>query len=314
MARSYDRFGIGGTDPAQVALATGVALLMIWVAAETATAMAYVGGLFVAAGFLLGPAAPLGGLVGLVLHDLIRGAIGYPTLTLATWILVFTGLVAWLTGPTTTTSERLGGRSVLRERSNDILLIATAGTYGTAVTAWLVMLLGRERFYTAALDFLPGVVVAAGISAAGLITADAIRRLGASPERDGPLGRLSFEPERLDRDGSAGRTSAALVGTFLIGVAWVGSASALDVFVHDLELFATASQFRAFITGFLGSSSPIATVGTSLFVGLYRYGELAVLLSAPATMLALWAWNSARRRTLSSVFSTVKTIGWGSTR
>ena len=105
-----------------------------------------------------------------------------------------------------------------------------------------------------------------------------------------------------------------MVGAVIIGVGWLGGASALDVFVHDLKLFASATQFRAFITGFLGTSSPIATVGTPLFVGLYRYGELAVLLSAPASMLALWAWNASQVHTLSSMFRRVKTIGRGSIR
>jgi len=87
---------------------------------------------------------------------------------------------------------------------------------------------------------------------------------------------------------------------FAIGSAWLGGAIALDLLVHDLGLFATASEFHAYLTGFLGSGSPMSTVGTTLLVGLYQYGHVAVLLSALLAVLAVIGWNWYRPQILSA--------------
>ncbi|WP_435095232.1 hypothetical protein [Halorubrum sp. N11] len=314
MFGSLRQIETNSVDPAHVAVATGAGLLTVGIAAKMATAMAYVGGTFVAAGVFLGPAAPLGGVAGLIIHDLFRGAIGYSTLVVAAWMLVFSGLVVWLTGPVSNTSERLGLQSTRRTVPTDIGMVLIAGIHATAFTAWLAMMLGWQRFYTAAIGLLPGVVVAMGMCVVILVSAGAIRRLGLLADRTTVFDFSPFRPAVSEQDRSAGRTGAVAVGALTIGAAWLGGALALDIFVHDLGLFTTASQFRAYITEFLGTSSPIAVVGTSLLVGVYRYGELAVLLSAPVAMLALWGWNNYRGSIFLSLFERIKRISGGSTQ
>ncbi|EMA59773.1 hypothetical protein [Halorubrum kocurii] len=300
-------------NPTHLALATVAGTLAVGIAAETATSMAYVGGVFVVAGFLTGLVAPLGGVTGLVVYDLFQGTVGYSTLGTAAWILVFTGLVAWLTGPIATTSERLELRSIRRTVPADIGVLMIAGIHATAFAAWLVMLLGWRRFYTAALGFLPGVAVAIGVCTLVLVTVVVVRSLDRLPDRNYTFDLGSLNPAAPDRGRSAKRSTAVTAGAFVIGTGWLGGTFAFDIFVHDLGIFATADEFRAFVAEFLGTSSPIAAVGTSLLVSVYRYGELAVLLSAPLAMLALWGWCNYHKLILSSTIRSIKTISGGST-
>lgn len=106
----------------------------------------------------------------------------------------------------------------------------------------------------------------------------------------------------------------AAAGAFAIGVGWLGGASALDVFAHDLGTFTTTSQLRAYVTGSLGTGLPIATVGNLLLIGVYRYGELAVLLSAPVAALALWGWDTYRERILSLIAGRIERLDRGAIR
>lgn len=308
------RFEAMRVDPTHLALATVAGTLAVGIAAETATSMAYVGGIFVVAGFLTGLVVPLGGVTGLVVYDLFRGTVGYSTLVTATWILVFTGLVVWLAGPIPTTSERLERRTIRRTVPADIGVFLIAGIHATAFAAWLVMLLGWRRFYTAALGFLPGVAVAIGVCILILVSVAAVRSLDRLPNRNHAFSFASLDPVAPDRGRPAKRNIAVTVGAFVIGTGWLGGTLTFDIFVHDLGIFATADEFRAFVAGFLGTGSPMAVVGTSLLVGVYRYGELAVLLSAPLAMFALWGWCTHHKLLLSSTIRRIKTVGEGSTQ
>jgi len=285
------------TNTRGLALGAVVGFLLVAIARETATPIAYVGGVVVAGVFLVGLAAALGGVAGLVIHDLFQGAIGYWTPVTAVWILVCGAVVTWL----------VGGRHGLNDASRGSLsrrvvatagVVTLAGVYATAVAAWLAMLLGGERFYTAAFEFLPGVAVAVGASFLVVIAVAVTRRFDRLPERES--GPASPESGEQRPDSTAGPSVAATLGVFAIGSAWLGGAIALDLLVHDLGLFATASEFHAYLIGFLGSGSPMSTVGTTLLVGLYQYGHVAVLLSALLAVLAVIGWNWYRPQILSA--------------
>jgi hypothetical protein len=304
--------GRDSVNPAHVAFATGVGLLAVGIGAKTATPLAYVGGTFVAAVLFIGPAAPLSAVAGLVIHDLYRGAFGYSTVVVAAWILAFAGLVVWLTGPTATRSESVDLQSLHRTAPAYTGMVMIAGIFATAFAAWLVTLLGWQRFYTAAIGFLPGIAVALGVCVLGLVSVGSGRRLGLLSDRRYILPVLA--PGVSDRERSARQAGTAAIGAFIIGIGWLGGVLTLDLFVHDLDLFATASQFRAYVTGFLGTSSPSAAVGTALIVGVYQYGELAVLLSAPVAVLALWGWWNYHEVVISSIAHRIKVIGGGLTR
>lgn len=312
MVGRFTQIEANNVDPVHLVLATGMGMLAVGIAAKTATPMAYVGGALVASGFFIGIAAPVGGVAGLIIHDLFRGALGYSMLVVAAWILVFTGLVVWLTGPISNASERLGLQSRRRTGPAYLEMVLIAGVHATAFAAWLVMILGWQRFYTAAIGLLPGVVVAMGVCVLALVSMDVVRRFGPLTDRNYVFDSPSFERVVPDRDGSARRTDAVALGALIIGIGWLSGTLALDIFVHDLGIFGTASQFRAYVTGFLGIGSPIAVVGTALLVGVYRYGELAVLLSAPVAILALWGWYTYHNLILSSTIYRIKMIGGGS--
>ncbi|WP_206043470.1 hypothetical protein [Haloarcula rubripromontorii] len=144
---------MGRGTQVQVALAAVVGFLFVELGTRTAISAASVGGAFVAAAVLTGPAAPLGGVAGLVIHDAFHGVIGYWTVATAVWILTFAGVVAWL---------------------------VVGGVNATAFAAWLVLVLGAQPFYTAVMSYLPGVAVAVGLSVVGLVavgTAERVKRL-----------------------------------------------------------------------------------------------------------------------------------------
>ena len=133
----------------------------------------------------------------------------------------------------------------------------------------------------------------------GLAAIGAVKRLGRYLGQTDTRGHSLFESE-IPRQSSEGPTTGTAVGVFFIGTGWLFGVSALDVFVHDLELYPTASAFRAFVTGFLGTGSPIATVGTTVLLSLYKYGELAVVLSAPVALTAMLVWCTYHEQVLSS--------------
>ena len=262
----------------QMALATVVGFLAVEMATRTATSTAYVGAAFVAAAVLIGPAVSLGGVAGLVIHDAVHGVIGYWTVATAVWILTFVGVVAWLS----TSPDNWSSKPIHRVAPVYAGWVIVGGVNATAFAAWLVMVLGAQRFYTVVMSYLPGVAVAVGLCVVGLVAVRTAERLDWLPGRAGTRGRSLSESNAPGRNSSTGPT----VGVTLIGTGWLVGVSALDVFVHDLGLYPTATDFRAFVTGFLGSGSPVATA----LLGVYKYGELAVVLSAPVALLAVVGW------------------------
>lgn len=295
-----------------IALAAVVGFLVVEIATRTAASVALVGGAFVAATVLIGPAAPLGGVAGLIIHDVFHGAIRYWTATTAAWVLVFAWLVVWLVNGLANGQERKGLKSIHRVAPAYAGIILIGGINATAFAAWLVRILGAQRFYTAVIRFLPGVIAAVGLCVFGLIAIGVAERLGRRTGRASTRGRSLFESEVRGRNRSEGPTGTMAVGVFIIGTGWLLGVSAFDVFVHDLGLYPTASEFRAFVTGFLGSGSPIATVGTTVLLGVYTYGELAVGLSAPVALLAVLGWYIYHEQSLSFTASGIETIRGGS--
>jgi hypothetical protein len=209
----------------------------------------------------------------------------------------------WLAGRMSTKPDNHGLKSILRITSAYTGVVMIAGINTTAFAAWLVMVLGSQPFYTAAIGLLPGVATAMGICAFGLVSLGVTQRLGL------PL----FELELPGQTRSEELTDATTVGVFIIGTGWLGGTFALDILVHDLGLFATASQFETFVTGILGSGSLTAAVGTPVLVGIYTYGELAVLLSAPVAILALLGWCNYHKLALSPIVRRRRVINRGPT-
>lgn len=289
-----DQTGVVRGNQVTTALAAVVAFLVVEVATRTATSMAYVGGAFVAAAVLIGPAAPLAGATGVVVHDVVYGAFGDWTVATAAWILVFGWAVVWLGSGRSNGPDGQALKSVHRVAPACAGIVVIGGINATAFAAWLAMVLGSQRFYTAATGFLPGIVAAVGLCVFGLVAVGVARRLGLIGRTD-TRGRSLFEPEAPGRNRSEGPTRATTVGVFVIGTGWLFGVSVLDVFVHDLTLYPTANEFRGFLTGFLGGDSPIATV----LLGVYNYGELAVVLSAPVALLALLGWCAYHEQVLS---------------
>ena len=294
-----------------IALATVVGFLAVEVATRTATSVALVGGAFVAAAVLVGPVAPLGGVVGLIIHDIFHGAIGYWTTVTAAWVLVFVWLVVWLAEGLSNGQERQCLKSMHRVAPAYAGIILIGGVNATAFAAWLVMILGAQRFYTAVSGFLPGVIAAVGLCVFGLFAVGVAKRLDKQIGQTDTHGNSLFESKEPGRNRSEGPTDTMAVGVFVIGTGWLLSVSALDVFVHDLGLYPTASEFSAFVTGFLGSGSPIATVGTTVLLGVYKYGELAVILSAPVALTAMLGWYTYHEQVLSSTAHGVGVIRGG---
>lgn len=71
------QFRVGRDDQATITLAAVLGFLVVEIATQTAISMAYIGGVFVAATVLIGSAAPLGSVAGLIIHDGFHGTIGY---------------------------------------------------------------------------------------------------------------------------------------------------------------------------------------------------------------------------------------------
>ena len=292
--------GVGRGTQVTITLAATVGFLIVEIATRTAIPMAYIGGAFVAATVLISPVAPLGGVTGLIIHDISHGTIGYWTVGTTVWVLVFAWVIVWLANGLSNGQERQGLKSMHRMAPAYAGITLISGVNATAFAAWLAMVLGAQRFYTAVSEFLPGVIAAVGFSVLGLVAIGAVKRLGRYLGQTDTHGHSLFESEMPRRNRSEGPTNVTAIGVFVIGTGWLFGVSALDVFVHDLGLYPTASEFRAFVTGFLGSGSPIATVGTTVLLGVYNYGELAVILSAPAALTAMLGWCTYHEQVLSS--------------
>ncbi|MFC6863826.1 hypothetical protein ACFQGE_10150 [Halomicroarcula sp. GCM10025817] len=270
--------------PEHVALASGAGFLLVAVATSARIPVAVVGGLLVAAALFVGPSAALGGTSGLVIHDLFRGAVGVGTLTLAVWLCVFVGLLAWFSPALAGGRARLSVRSPPRALRSYVVGTVVAGLYATAASAWVATVAGHERFYTAAADLLPGVLVAGLVGVAAIVTA---RRLGRAVSV--PRATVGTRPGRL--------TTLAL---FVVGAAWLVGAIGTDLLAHDLGLFPTDIQLAYYVAGLLGTGSLVATVGSAVLLSVYRYGELAVVLSAPLAGVLSWVLVSLGRTRVQS--------------
>lgn len=258
--------------PEHVALATAGAFLLLALATSVQVPVAVVGGILVATALLVGPSAALGGASGLVLHDLFRAGVGVWTLAVAVWLCVFVGLLAVFAPGVAGGRARAAVRMPPRAVRPFVGAVIVAGTYATAVSAWISSVTGGGRFYTSAADLLPGVVVAALLGVAVLVVA---RRFDGAVSVSRP--NAPARPGRL-----------VLAGLFVVGVAWLVGAIGIDLLGHDLGLFPTETQLEYYIAGLLGSGSLVSTVGSAVLVGVYRYSEVAVFLSAPLAALLSW--------------------------
>jgi hypothetical protein len=251
--------------PKHVALAAGVGFVLFAVATSAGVPVAVVGGVLVAAALLIGPSAALGGTSGLLLHDLFRGAVSVWTLAAAVWLCLFVTMLAWLTPSVAGGRARASVQRPPRAVRLYIGAVLIAGLYATALAAWVLTVAGSERFYTAAAGLLPGVAVASVLGVVVLVAATRLDRgVAVSPAQ---------VPDR------PGRLTAA--GLLLVVAAWLGGAIGTDLLAHDLGLFPTEIQLEYYVAGLFGSGSLVATVGKAVLVGVYHYGEAAVLLSAP---------------------------------
>jgi hypothetical protein len=295
--------GVRTAGSGGVALATVVSFLLTLFAPDTSVSVTAVGGALVAATLLLGPAAAAGGAAGVLVHDIFAGAVGYWTLASVVWIVVFAGGVAWLVPTLLSAGDRESSGQSLRASLWYVAAVVIACLHATALAAWTTSVSGGERFYTTVPELLPGVVFAVGIGVPLLVL------LSGRPGRrfEGAVGsrrRLVFSVRGWDtetltrRNGSTRRT---VLGLFGVGFAWVCGATTLDLLAHDLGQFVTVSQLQHYVTPVVGRDSPLATVVTAVLVGVYRYGELATALSAPAAAVVVWLLSNRDRRSLPPV-------------
>lgn len=258
--------------PEHVAIASGAGFLLLATATSVQIPVAVAGGFLVTAALLVGPSAAIGSAGGLVIHDLFRGAVGVGTLVLAVWLCVFATLLAWFSPGVAGGRERATVRSPPRAVRSYLGATVVAGLYATALAAWVSTVGGSERFYTVAADLLPGVLVAALLGTAVLVVAPRLDRAVSISRAN-----VGARPGRL-----------TTLGLFVVGAAWLAGAVGTDLLAHDLGLFPTDIQLAYYVAGLLGTGSLVATVGSAVLLTVYRYGELAVVLSAPLAGVLSW--------------------------
>lgn len=289
----FDRIEFQAVVPSAVtspvALATGGTFLLMTLATAAAVPVTYAGALIVAVVPVVGPAAVVGGAVGVIIHDLFRGTVGYLTVSTASWLVVFAGIVSWL-APTIGWTSRL---SAIRSRAvpRYIGAVVIAGVLSTAMAAWVTTAMGGGRFYPTAAALLTGIPIA-GISGVPVLL------VGSKWGGRGTDSAGAGAPPRASSNGQVGgrraldwfgrTTVGTAFGLFVIGMGWLGGAMALDLLAHDLRLFGTEQELLRYAAGIFGSGSPVASVGRNLLLGIYRYGEFVVLLSAPIAAVAAW--------------------------
>ncbi|MFC7019289.1 MULTISPECIES: hypothetical protein [Haloarcula] len=281
--------------PEHVALASGVGFLLVAVATWVRVPVAVVGGLLVAAALLVGPSAAIGGTSGLVIHDLFRGAVGSSTLAVAVWLCTFVALLAWFSPTLAGGRPRVSVRSQPRALRSYVASVVVAGLYATALSAWVSTVAGHERFYTAAADLLPGVLAAGAVGVAVIAVASRL-------DRDVPVPQSSAgtRPGRL-----------TTLGLFVVGAAWLAGAVGTDLLAHDLGLFPTDIQLAYYVAGLLGTGSLVSTVGSAVLLTVYRYGELAVVLSAPLAGVLSWVLVTVGRTRVRSPTPDIDLVNGG---
>lgn len=255
----------------------GAVLGLVLLAGSTAVALptVYVGAVFVAMAFVVGPSVTLGGAAGVVVHGLFRGAVGPWTAELVVWMLAFAGLLAWLDGNDAGYSMSTPARGLWA----DLLACGVAGMYATATAAWLATLLGSERFYTAVVGFLPGLLV---VTVLGALVGGWLRTVVLPSFQ--PDAEYESKPAKtdggIDRAASPDRRrGVVLLGLLAVGLLWIGGAMGLDVLTHDLALFGSETELRNYASDFFGTGTAVATVGANVLVGVYQHGGLLVRLS-----------------------------------
>lgn len=272
--------------PTVVTAALGT--LLITVATMASVRSTYAMAVLVAAVLFVGSAAITGGVASVLIHDLLRGAVGYWTVTDAVWLFVFSGLLVWLT-PAPVVSRDDRSRSVRRVVVDHIGAVGTAGVFATAVAAWLAFLIGSQRFYTGVIGLLGGVLVTAMICISAVIVFsrwESIR--GDAVASDRSSGSFSSGLEGMQSDRVRRRPSRTVVYLSLIGLVWLVGGATLDVITHDLGQLPTERTLREYVAGIVGTGSTLATVGTAGSVVVYRYGAWALHLSASAVLVAVW--------------------------
>lgn len=213
----------------------------------------------------------LGGLAGLFAHDVLRGAVGYWTAVDAAWFVAGAAVLLWL----------VPIREPPWDRSAWSVGLAAGGAavVGVAAAGWVAFATGGQRFAVAAVHTLPaGVALIAAVGTATL-TATAIRRreaAGASVGVDGGLRVPSATP--------GWRLSVLVLG---VGLAWLAVAAGLDVLVHDLSQFPTGRSIRRYAEGLAGTGSTPSRIARAVLIGLYRYGDTAVVLVSTLAVLTI---------------------------
>lgn len=281
--------------PYPIVVAAVAATLLIAAATVAPVPVTYALAVLIAAALVVGPAVVLGGGAGVLVHDLLRGAVGYWTATDAVWLFVFAGFLVWLAPAPVV---RRGGRSppVRRTVGRYALAVGVAGTLGTAAAAWLALMIGGQRFYTGAAGLLGGFLVTA-VCVSVLIAVDRSGEerdehtaAGGPPAESPATGPAGWRLVRAWRCPST-RTAVYFL---LIGLAWLAGGMVLDTLAHDLATLPNEQALRAYAAGVVGTGSPLSVAATSVLVGIHRYGEWAVRLSAPVAAVAVWM---AHRRT-----------------
>lgn len=271
-----------GHPSRRLVAATVAGALLVAIATETALPATVGLALLAAAAIALGPDVAIGGVAGLLVHDLVWGAVGYWTATDAAWVVATTATLLWLVPhyrrwtPPVRPAWWVG------------LATVTAGVVGMASAGLVAFLVGGQRFAVAALDALPAAVVLVAVVGTAALTGRATRRgttAGATVETDGgPTGTASPSSDwRL------------LVLVLAVGLAWLAAAASLDVLAHDLSLFPTEPAVRRYATRIVGTGSSLRRAGRAVFVGLYRYGDLAVVLVSAVAGVTLGALHRQKR-------------------
>ena len=266
------------------------------IAAALAIPTVYAAALLIAAAVLVTPVPiAIGGAFGVIIHDLFFGAVGYWTPVLSLWILVFAGGIALLS---LDTIERSGGFGSLSAVDSVFAYVGTAipaGIYATAAAAWLAVFLNGEPFYTAVTTLLLGIPITLAVGTAILITHGPSKRLNARVSTDSQIKNVS-KPDGGIRH-LIDQKAVTLAGHLALGTVWLLGTIGLDIAVRDLGLFATESQLVESL-GFGGGGSLLSTAFMTVLIGIYRYGDVGILLSAPIAIVVIAAYTQYRTGSL----------------
>ncbi|MFO7927634.1 MAG: hypothetical protein ACQET5_00375 [Halobacteriota archaeon] len=289
---------VPGIAAESMLLYVGLGFALAAGAANTTVPMGYAAAIVVAMAAGLGVVSiAIGGAVGVLVHDLFYGAAGYWTLIVSAWIVAYAGSIAWLSPESRyplMSRQRRTARSIL----SYVFIMVTAGVYATGVTAWLATALDGMPVYIATGRLLPGVAIAVAVGSVMLLAFELLDWTSlVGTDR-------SKSADRPETDGGAllrvDPTTVTAAGLFAIGAAWLGGITVLDILARDLGLFGSEQQLGEYVVGIVGTDSLLSTVAVAAFAGVYRYGELAVLLSAPIAVLAVW-WYTGHRSTWTSI-------------